>query len=507
MTFALILCQMLDVAMAQTAFTHTHTYDSDSVGDLYYTHSIEAGDFYSASNDGTVTVMLGDPDWNDSTVTSGRVEVLAAQTLAVQTLSSPIVGQTGSDFIGFALVRNIDPVSSANEFIAAEYDSAGQMHHRNSGGTAKIGTWPSTPMGTYDYAGFWNSGPTSGNVRGDVSNQEVIIPSESYMRVYERADGDLLNEEDIYGHSYWTTNSLNPEYFYGHVVSADLDADTENEIIAFGTSEGKVVVMSPDHGSGTQGVTIDWVSDPYPDGGYGLFSGAAVADIDGDDVPEIVVVAASQTATVEVRAYEATAGWTTCKYRWRVTGSDYVFTSPVIGDVTGDSAPDIVVLSNDKVVSVLEVPATHSGSGTCDTVSTTYRWEHTIGGSASNAMWIPVLANINASNGSTLDILVASDNRVEVLEAKAASPVKLYFNDPDTVNDTTAFYPSAVVINSSIANEGAQIYIPGWSDGKVYRLTTCSNPTSGNCPGGITQPNPSGSWRTFMGDDNRTGAK
>ncbi|MEQ8840642.1 MAG: S-layer homology domain-containing protein [Acidimicrobiales bacterium] len=142
-------------------------------------------------------------------------------------------------------------------------------------------------------------------------------------------------------------------------VIADIDGDKENEIV-FGHQDGTLRAYEGDG-------TLKWATAAVPSlasgcrgqsGSTAIDSSPAVADIDGDGVPEVIVGVGSTWARNQnggVIAFNGRTGareWGTALARdtgdvWANSGSpdgwcEGVFSTPAIGDVDGDGHLDVV---------------------------------------------------------------------------------------------------------------------------------------------------------------------
>ena len=465
---------------ARPALDNPWTY---AAGGLYTTDGLALGPVSGAGNGSALVVVENGYGWNSATSNTnaaGRAVVLSSLGSAAPSAYGWSPASAGAELMGFPTIENLGsssvPATGAGQFIVQESVAlapgpGASVHARNS--DSSVAQWTSTG---YGYPGFWNMGASTGDVRTDGSNSgdEVVVPTwTGDIAVLKRDTAETLN-----GYSFYVNAAS--ENLYGHVGLADLLGTGSSQIVTFGAATGSVYVMSAPAAGG--GLVQEWKSTP-PSGLYAYGSGPAIADLDGDGRAEIIVVSGADN---RVFAYDPTYG-TGCKYQWTVTGADsYAFTSPVVGDVDGDGKNDVVVFSNNSQLSVLGVPAAPTDGITC--ASGTPEWSYTVG-TGGPAWFTPALADVTGSG--TLDIVVASYTTLEVLDA-SLQQVAFRHSDP-----TATFYPSAVVegrTGADTTTAAAAIYVSGWSNGKVYRLTTPS-----------TSPVPGTDWPTFMGSNARTG--
>ena len=433
-------------------------------------------------------------EWDPSR--SGQAHVLTG--LAGGAPSAHVFSaEAGHELMGFPTIENLvsDDVPAAGvghylvqEFMPLTASSSASVHAL--GNDSDLPQWTSTGWG---YPGFWNMGVTTGDLRtGDgMGGDEVVVPTwTGDLAVLKHDTAETLNT-----YSFFDTPA--GENLYGHVAVADVVAADGNEIIAFGAATGTVYVLSAPAEGGQ--LHVEWSSLPAS-GLYAFGSGPAVADLDGDGQPEIIVNSAGSN---DVYAYDPSYG-RGCKYHWTIAGATtFAFSSPVVGDVDGDGWGDkeVVAFSANALLAVLGVPTAPTDGTTC--ADGFVKWTHTVG-DGGDAWFTPALANL--SGNDALDIVVASHTTLEVVDANAQT-VAYRFSDP-----SATFFPSAVVAGRGFGYPqsspwayvpppdptlpAASIYVSGWDNGKVYHLTTPSD-----------APIPSQDWLTFMGNNSRTGAR
>ena len=167
--------------------------------------------------------------------------------------------------------------------------------------------------------------PAIADLTGD-GDPEVIAASGGFLTAYD-AGGAEIDGFPIPITTATATTEVYP-------VVGDVDGDGDPEIVVAQKvgNQTALVVVSHD-------AEIQWQV-MLPRISYS--TAAALADLDGDDVPEILV----QTEQA-VHAYHGNGtpvdGWPAT---WGTTDSHWLsFSSPVVGDVDGDQLPDVLVTS------------------------------------------------------------------------------------------------------------------------------------------------------------------
>lgn len=392
----------------------------------------------------------------------GRAVVLRSSTGAELSSFSP---GTGRNVMGLPLAEQLSG-GGTMEYVLGEplpvaLDAG--VYARNGDST---GRWTSLP---YGYSSYWNMGPSSANVTGSTAPEVVIADWDGNVKLLSTAGAVLAS------YNTWTADQ---DHAFGHLALANLDGDATTEAVIVGNTLGTVIVLNAEN------LTQQWKSASlktlYGDVAYG--SGPAIGNIDGDTRPEIVV--ATRGTTSDIYAFDVSQPTgAVCEHRFHPGGS-FTYTSPVIGDVDGSGVRSIVAISS--TTSVLSVMK--AGTPGCATAGGTIVWQHTIK-DGDRSSFTPALYDVNGDG--TLDVIAASNTRLEIIDVRNRR-VLYTFDDP-----TAVFAPSAVIANADTSgvNNLRELYVPGWKNSKVYRLTLPSTATA------------TPDWPTFMGGNARTGAR
>ncbi len=450
-------------AVGQTMLTPSWT----RVETGYTTDTIALGDVSSAPGDELVVMTQGSTWYGDPpTQGTGKVVVLRTNGALLNEFFPP----AQRDIMGLPLIMQLD--TGEHEYLMGEFVSPTEMGavyaNRGSSTTPNESVWIHTPRA---WPGYWNMGPSAGNVVAGGGDEVVVADWNGIIQALDRRNGSPMATYDAF--------AAHGENLYGHVAIASVDNDAGNEIVVVGASTGQVIVLRAET-DGT--MTLLFASDPVPGGGFARGSGPAIGDIDGDGTPEIVVTTTG--ASPMVRAFDIVnnaAG--PCKYQWTPAGSDFYWTSPVIGDVDGDGVSEVVVQDTAGRVHVMTTQGVTPSATGC--VAGNYDVQaYQIGGIGGGSWFTPVVANLTGSPG--LEIVVATYTTLEVVEVTAAGTAQAAYR---AFEPTATFYPSAIVVPNG---GGAALYVSGWQNGSVYRYDL-----SGTAPGG--------DWHSFMHNNRRTG--
>ena len=181
-----------------------------------------------------------------------------------------------------------------------------------------------------------------GDVNGD-SVDDVIVADNSQITAYT-FDGSI-----IAGFPFATFPSTdNSKVLAGPIVTGDMDGDGRCEITEIRKEQNNpsrtfVRLFSADG-------SMRWENETLPGESVSYETAPAVADLDGDGLPEIIV---QVNGAVYVWHGDGTSmpGWPV-----RLGDNNYIGDSaPVVGDVDGDQLPDIVITAHTNDQSVVRV--------------------------------------------------------------------------------------------------------------------------------------------------------
>lgn len=389
----------------------------------------------------------------------GRAIVLRSDTGAELSSFSP---GTGRNVMGLPLAEQLSRnANSTLEYVFGEPLPLAQDAGVYARTGSSAGLWTSLP---WAYSAYWNMGPSSANTTGNGTAEVVVSDWEGNVRLLSNTGAVLAS------YSTWTNDQDHP---FGHVALGDVDGNGTLEAALVGYRQGQLIVLNGNN------LSLRWKSPSlralYGDVAYG--SGPAIGNIDGDTRKEVVV--ATWGTNSDVYAFDVQSG--ACEHRWNPAGTFY-YSSPVIGDVDGSGTRSVVVVSaNNGTLWVLKAGATG-----CDTAGGTIAWSHVIK-EGEGSIFTPVLYDV--SGDGTLDVIAASRTRLSIIDVRNRQ-VLMSFEDP-----TAAFSPSAAVANADTGSAVRELYVSGWRNSKVYRLTLPSTATATT------------DWPTFMGGNTRSGER
>jgi hypothetical protein len=284
---------------------------------------------------------------------------------------------------------NISPVALSDLGESGDQKVIAGTNHNN---------FPLTDVTVWDLAGstLWQSPTGVYNTHtpaaiGDVDNTGLYEIATGFPAWAYTGDSCPVNLMTYGGGVYpnWPRYGRKVDGFWATVsaVLADMDGDDDLEIFA-----GGLQLHGWHHeGTGYTGAFVgSTVSDP------------AIGDIDGDSLLDFVF---KNGMSIDVRDHD---GNTISGFPVSVPASGR-FTSPVIGDINNDGAPEIVFALENMNVYVLDTSGSMVGG-----------WPQTVGGSYTNS---PVLGDID--NDDDLEIIMVSGvfpnfTRISVFEHTGA---------------------------------------------------------------------------------------
>jgi outer membrane protein assembly factor BamB len=183
---------------------------------------------------------------------------------------------------------------------------------------------------THSLDGMVWAQPTVADFDADGSPELVVGHSRGVAAL--DGDGSVAWDREVEGSVTWQ-------------ATGGLDDDTAREVVV-ATTEGVVAALDGRDGS------LEWERD------LGRFAAVAVADGDGDGIPEVYATAAD--GVLRAFAADGTREWSTT-----LTGEHVQMTPPpALGDLDGDGSPEIAAVTNDGLLRVVDpadgsVLATH----------------------------------------------------------------------------------------------------------------------------------------------------
>lgn len=241
-----------------------------------------------------------------------------------------------------ALVVDLDNNGSAQEIVVGT--NTGRLLVLNHDGTVRTG-WTGGKTLRSEVA----SSPAAGNLDAD-SQLEIVVGSGSAVPGNEDGEVVAFNAD---GSVLWRFSPLDhypldglPDAVFGTPALGDLDGDGKDDV-AFGAFDFRVWALKGTNGAVLPGWPV-FVRDS-------IWSSPALADLDGNGSLEIIIGSDVHLEGPPINTPQGGALWV-----FRSNGSNHpgfprfltyaeqgvevgIQASPVVGDVTGDGCPDIVV--------------------------------------------------------------------------------------------------------------------------------------------------------------------
>ncbi|MCB0965410.1 MAG: VCBS repeat-containing protein [Ilumatobacter sp.] len=275
------------------------------------------------------------------------------------------------------------------------------------------------PLNGYDLGFATNSNfssPAVADVTGDGQPEIVTGGMNSLVRVYETATGRTITV-DPGGANLQTGHGATQ----ASPVIADVNRDGVDDVIVANTG-GRLAAFSLKGGNPTT-IFNRYVAPEFVGAIEGLFGTPTVAYVDGDGIPD--VIASSWGQTVDV--FRGTDGARLDHmHQWL---RDTVWSSPVVGDITGDGT-DSIVIGADCDGSGVPQPCYGNGHGG-------YVWAFRMDGSVRWSYYVrdavvwstPALADLNGDGaldvivGTGLYFLGPAANKIMALDGKTGQPL------------------------------------------------------------------------------------
>lgn len=213
---------------------------------------------------------------------------------------------------------------------------------------------------------------------------DTLIPGETPKIFTGSFDGYIRSIDGKSGKQDWSLNT--GQWFWSSAAVADLDGDSRKEVVMasdgksyyynytsnYGTLEGVLYCLDAETGA------LNWKKDLHES----IRSSAALADIDGDGISEVLLGDGSG----DFKAFSGDTG----ELEWSFATGDEIVSSAAVGDLDGDGELETVFGSADGSVYAL------SGDGSLF-------WSQDLGAAIYSS---PALSR--RSHGSRLDVYVAT---------------------------------------------------------------------------------------------------
>jgi len=394
------------------------------------------------------------------------------------------------------VISDIDGDGKLDLVVANGTTSSSVSVYRNNGTTGSV------TGGSFDPRVDLPTGDSSidvavGDIDGDGKPDLVVTNfNSSFISIYR----NISTPGSITTGSFAPVVNFPADQYLQHIVVADIDGDKKPDLIAPRVNSSAVSVYRniSTLGSITTGsfsAKVDFLTGMDP-------VGIAVGDLDGDGKPEIVV-ANSLDSDLSVLHNKSTPGTITAgsfepKINFNTGGIRYV----TIGDINGDTRPDLIYKNNENSVNVLKNNCTTDSIGPAS-FATAVEFESGHGAAKTlltdfDCDGKPDIAYINSG---VLQVSILRNKTAEYLPPVITSfnPVQGPVGTTVTINgsnfssvaaDNTVFFGTvqATILTATVTQ--LTVIVPSGATNSIISVTTYGQTTNTANSFTVTEPTP-----------------
>lgn len=318
-------------------------------------------------------------------------------------------------------------------------------------------------------AAMTNSGPSVADLNGD-GIDDLVVPTYDGLVIAKLGNGAGGFTTDLF--------TQKGEKIFGHVAVGDLFRDGSSEIVVGGLKTGAVHVLS---GSGAILASSPAQYDATTNEGHFYYgSGPSLANLDSDANLEVVSIVdyytASQDPNMKPRlvVHEVTPS-TVTRAAYYDLPSLTSYTAPVVGDITGDGSPEIVLIDNVGTVRAFR----YSGGNTLTQIGSV---------NVDAASWAsPALLDVDGDGD--LEIAVTGTSGAYIVTANSAGALTKAYQWSSA--GSTNVFPQTIIVDAD-GDAQPEMFTGTWSPARVAAIDL---PFS-----------PSGDWSAFGRNGKHQGA-